>query len=1058
VTGSPDQLRVRLLGGLDIEGLDERAIGSRKARTLVKVLALGRGAPVLADVVVDALWPGGDVPAKPLEQIGVLVSRLRAVIGSERLVRTDAGWALSLDWLDVAELEDRVEEAATRLATGSPTAARAAARAALALVRGDFLADEADPVWAEADRAAVARTIARARVVAADAALAIGDPGDAAAVAEGALDHDPYDEAALRTLMRAHAAAGRPASALAAYARARERLSEDLGVDPVKETETLHTAILLGDVAATLVPSPRGDARVATIVGRSAELAALDSSLSAVERGGAAAVVIEGEAGIGKTALIQSWIVDASPRALVLVGHCDELGRGLPLQPVLDGLADHLRRLSSDETAAVLGESGASLVPLLGPLAGERPVGVQPTTVTDPVAGQAVLFADLLASVERAGGDRPVVIVVEDLHLAAPSTGEWLRYAVHRGRRLLVVASRRPEARMELEGANLIGLGPLDLDAVTALVGAERASDLHERSGGHPLFLVELAASDGDELPASVREAVAARVDDLGDAASTLRAAAVLGSEVDVDLLAGVLDASVATLLEHLDVGISARLIEERGGTLAFRHNLVREALEAGTTAARRAFVHREAARVLRDRARHDPLQVAWHAQRGGDLEAATTSLIDAAALAFERYDVALAEELLDQANALAESVPALLARARVRIARWDITGAHADAARALELGSGAEALEVAAWVEYYRRDYDMAYRYAEEAVERSDHPGLRASCLTMAGRVLHADGDLRAAEPRMIEAVETAPAAVRGFAQVWLAGLRMHQGRPIEAGDLVDRAFAQRRWLGHPFVVHHGHMFRTLALGQRGRVVEALHASDEARAAAIASGELGLRFVSVVDNVRSWILRGIGRLAEADDLSTAVLEVTSADATMATNEMRHASMLDLLDGRLLMGDIDGAAAAVARAAPVETLHGTMAWHHRHRYWVQHARLALATGDFAAARNHARQGIDDAAQRGAARYVLLGKVVAARVAAASGEPFDHDDIDATLSALEACGALEAWLVTAEVAAATGVDRWWRDAERRAGALVSVSGEHAEPLRRWIGERFAGLGR
>src|SRR4051794_40301285 len=188
------------------------------------MLALGRGQPVAADAVIEALWPGDDVPAKPTDQVGVLVSRLRAVLGSERLVRSGAGWSLAVDWLDVTELDERVDEAASRLAAGGASSARAAARAALALVRGELVADEIDAPWAEADRARVARTIARARVIGAEAALASGDPGEAATVAEGALDHDPYDEAALRTLMRAHAAAGRPASALAVYARVRTRL------------------------------------------------------------------------------------------------------------------------------------------------------------------------------------------------------------------------------------------------------------------------------------------------------------------------------------------------------------------------------------------------------------------------------------------------------------------------------------------------------------------------------------------------------------------------------------------------------------------------------------------------------------------------------------------------------------------------------------------------------------------------------------------------------------------------------------------------------------------
>jgi hypothetical protein len=305
---------------------------------------------------------------------------------------------------------------------------------------------------------------------------------------------------------------------------------------------------------------------------------------------------------------------------------------------------------------------------------------------------------------------------------------------------------------------------------------------------------------------------------------------------------------------------------------------------------------------------------------------------------------------------------------------------------------------------------------------------------------------------------VATAPAAVRGFAQVWMACFRAHQGRTEEASDLVDRAFAQRQWLGHPFAVHHGHMWRTLALGQRGRVLEALRASDEARAAAVASGEAGVRFICAVDNVYSWLLRGLGRLEEADDFSAKVLEVTTDDGTPSTNEMKHASMLDLLDGRLLVGDLDGAAAAIERAAPVETLHGTMAWHHRQRYWVQHARFALATGDLVTAREKAQHAVVDAEQRGSDRYQMFGRVIDARIAAASGEPVDHDALDAVLATLERCGGLEAWWATAELAAATGVDRWWRDAERRAGALVSVSGEHAEPLRQWIGARFAALGR
>jgi hypothetical protein len=125
---------------------------------------------------------------------------------------------------------------------------------------------------------------------------------------------------------------------------------------------------------------------------------------------------------------------------------------------------------------------------------------------------------------------------------------------------------------------------------------------------------------------------------------------------------------------------------------------------------------------------------------------------------------------------------------------------------------------------------------------------------------------------------------------------------------------------------------------------------------------------------------------------------------------------------------------------------------------VQQARFALLTGDLAGAQEKAQRAIADADRRGTARYGLFARVVSARAAAAAGEALDHEALDAALFALERCGGLEAWLVTAELAATTGVDRWWRDAERRAGALVSVAGDHAEPLRRWIGDRFVALGR
>ncbi|MGH9150291.1 MAG: AfsR/SARP family transcriptional regulator, partial [Acidimicrobiales bacterium] len=86
-----------------VEGVADRDLGSRKARTLVKLLVLARGAPVRVDSIAEVLW-GEALPAQPAEQVGVLVSRLRRVLGASRLPRTDAGYALRADWLDVDEV------------------------------------------------------------------------------------------------------------------------------------------------------------------------------------------------------------------------------------------------------------------------------------------------------------------------------------------------------------------------------------------------------------------------------------------------------------------------------------------------------------------------------------------------------------------------------------------------------------------------------------------------------------------------------------------------------------------------------------------------------------------------------------------------------------------------------------------------------------------------------------------------------------------------------------------------------------------------------------------
>lgn len=445
-------MRVRLLGSFDVEGVPERRLGSRKGRTLLKVLALARGVPVSVDRIADVLW-GDDQPARPADQVGVLVSRLRGVLGAERIARSDAGYSLVADWLDVEELDDLAAVSAEALATGRLGAARAAAGAALALVRGPLLPD-LDGAWIESERATVQAAITRVQRLAVDAAAAAGDHGAAAGLAEQALAGDPYDETVLRSLMAAHLGAGRPASALAAYARVRARLAEDLGVPPTAETEAVYLRALAaadGDGS----PGPSAPRTVpAGLVGRAPELATLDSALGEAGGGSGAFVVVEGHAGIGKTTLVSGWTRAAESDAVVLRGQCDELGRDLPLQPVTDALADHLRMIGAERAGALVGDAATALGPVLGPI-----VGASATVVTDTDAARARLFAALVEVLDRAGGSGPAVLLIEDLHQAGSGTLAWLAFARRRCRHTVLLVTTRPGGARGLDPTHRIELG-----------------------------------------------------------------------------------------------------------------------------------------------------------------------------------------------------------------------------------------------------------------------------------------------------------------------------------------------------------------------------------------------------------------------------------------------------------------------------------------------------------------------------------------------------------------------------------------------------------------------
>ena len=456
-----ESLSVRVLGDFEVAGIEASALGSRKGRSLLRFLALAGARAVSVDTLATAIW-GEQQPNSPADQIAVLVSRLRTVLGRERLEHTDAGYRLRYDWLDADELASLVAEVDRRSRDGNVAGAAAAARLSVSLIRGD-LPTESDP-WAEGRRAELDSLVGRARRLAAAALTASAQWMEAADIAAAAVRRDPYDEDSTRLLMRAYVAGGRVASALSVYADLRQLLSEDLGTDPSPETDALHSAILRGELPA----SSRSEA-VPRLVGRAAELDRLDAIAGRARAGSFELAIVEGEAGIGKTSLLRTWAARrASIGDVVLSASCGALDRAVPLDAVLAAIGAHLRAAGPDRSIDMLGADAELLMPMLGLAVG----GVASPAVADGVVGPFPLFAAVLRVLQRLAQYAPQVLVLDDVQLAGPLLAEWLEFIRRRGVAMSVVVGVRVGSAAFSVAGERIELGPLDPAAVQ--VGSSR--------------------------------------------------------------------------------------------------------------------------------------------------------------------------------------------------------------------------------------------------------------------------------------------------------------------------------------------------------------------------------------------------------------------------------------------------------------------------------------------------------------------------------------------------------------------------------------------------------
>ena len=420
----------------------------------------------------------------------------------------------------------------------------------------------------------------------------------------------------------------------------------------------------------------------ARFVGRAGELAELEAALrDAVDRR-SSLVLLAGESGVGKSRLVDELIGRArSLDAVVLAGDCVELGEGeLPYAPLLGALRPLLRdgHPALDALPDPLRAALAAVLPGFGDGAagGEAP--------------QASVFEALLALLEGLADERPLLLVIEDLHWADSSTRSFLSFLSRTlcGERIVVVGTYRSDELHRRHPLRPL-LAELTRDPTTRLVelpaftreelGEQLESILAaapdpglleriwHRSEGNALFTEEILAAGLDgrgPLPPTLRDALMLRVELLSPTAQEVLRWLACQTSVDHELLAEVTGLDAGALLNALrEATASHILVASAEGTYAYRHALLREVVHDDLLPGERTRLHSLLARALEDRiaagngGAHITAQAAHHWKAAGDQSAALAAAVRAGAAA-ERVDAyAEAHALFERALALWERV-----------------------------------------------------------------------------------------------------------------------------------------------------------------------------------------------------------------------------------------------------------------------------------------------------------------------------------------------------------------------------------------------------------------
>jgi tetratricopeptide (TPR) repeat protein len=483
----------------------------------------------------------------------------------------------------------------------------------------------------------------------------------------------------------------------------------------------------------------------APLVGRTGELDRLRAAYADALDGHCRVVTVVGEAGIGKTRLLRELLLPLREEARVLVGRCISYGEGATYLPIAEAIR---QAAPSAEDVAMLLEHEAD-----GQQVARRVAEL--TGLTEGPGAQGEAFWAVRRFVETLARERPLVLVLDDIHWAEPTLLDLVEYLGQwaEARVLVVCAARREllEALPAWGGPTSTGfvveLGPLEAREVAELLtGMSAESDVAERivqqAGGNPLFAEQLLVLTAevpelDETPRTIEALLASRLDRLGaQELAVLRRAAVIGRRFTRAELADLMAPEDAHRTEQYLAQLAERaLLDPRDHVFAFHHVLVRDVAYHGIPKSERADLHERAARGAERRDGAEEI-VGYH---------------------FEQAHAALAEigRTDDHARELADAGGEHLGRAGIRA--WQRADAHA----ALNLLSRSAALSPAP---------------TESGCEL--------------GLVLYVNGEMDRAKSLLTDIAATDDSRLAARARVELAHLRS-LSEPDRAQELQDEAAA---------------------------------------------------------------------------------------------------------------------------------------------------------------------------------------------------------------------------------------------------------------------------